>query len=65
MSVAAAMILESYWPVVAGLAFAVVHNVWAWRRVELFPISEESAKTAARISWWFLIIGVLLRVFSN
>jgi hypothetical protein len=41
------------------------YNLWAWRRVELFPISPESAQVAARVGWWLLAIAALLRIFSS
>lgn len=65
LSVVAAMVLESYAVGAAGLLLVVAHNIWAWRRVELFPISEESAKVAARVSWWLLAVGALLKLFSS
>jgi len=59
------MVLESWFAFVAGLGLVVVHNIWAWRRVELFPISDEAAKTAAQVSWWLAAIVILVRLFSS
>ena len=65
LSVVLAMVLASWFAALACFAFLVAHNVWAWRRVELFPISEDSAKTAARVSWWLLALAALFRLFSS
>ena len=65
LSVAAAIMVQSWWLLLAGAALVVAHNVWAWRRVELFPISEEAAKTAAQVSWWLVAVGVFLRLLLN
>lgn len=46
-----ALLAQSPWAGLAGLTLVVAHNVWAWRRVELWPIDSDSAKTAARWSW--------------
>lgn len=61
----AGMVLESY-PVGLLLAVLVVpYNMWAWRQAELFPISDESAKLAAQVSWWLVGIFALFRIFSS
>jgi hypothetical protein len=65
LSIAAAMVLESWPAAIAGAGLVVAHNVWAWRRVELFPISEESAKAAAQVSWWFLVVATVLKLLSS
>lgn len=63
-AVAAALLTASYLVGIAGLVPVLAYNLWAWRRVELFPISPESAQTAERVSWWLLIGLVLTRIFS-
>lgn len=65
LAVVAAMVLESYLVAAAGFGLLVLHNIWAWRGVELFPISEESAKVAARVSWWLVALGALFKLFSS
>lgn len=65
LSVVAGMTLESWLPGIAGIGLVWAHNVWAWRGVELFPISEEAARTAARVSWWLLAVGALLKLLSS
>ena len=34
-----------------GIPIALAYNVWAWKRAELYPISEDSANTSRRGSW--------------
>jgi hypothetical protein len=63
--VVAAVALGSWLFALAGFCLVVAHNIWAWRQVELFPISEDSAKMAARVSWWVMGLAVILRVFSS
>lgn len=65
LAVVAGMVLESY---SIGLLLAVLvvpYNIWAWRRAELFPISDESAKLAAQVSWWLVGISAGFRIFSS
>ena len=64
-AVIAALIAESYLAGAAGAAGVVGYNVWAWRQAELFPISPESAGTAAQVSWWLLALAVLAKIFSS
>jgi hypothetical protein len=61
----AGLALASWWAFLAGLAVIVAYNVWAWRRAELFPISEASAQAAGRVSWVILAVGVLARLFTS
>jgi len=42
----------------------VCYNLWAWRRVELFPISIQSAKLAAQINWWLVGLAAFIKIFS-
>ena len=64
-AVIAALIAESYIVGAAGVAVVVGYNIWAWRQAELFPISPESASTAAQVSWWFLALAALAKIFSS
>ena len=59
-----AVATASYWVFVAGLALVVAYNLWAWRRVDLYPIPVESAKAAAQVSWWLLLSAALLKLLS-
>ena len=60
-----AFIAQSYAAGISGLSLVVAYNVWAWRRVALFPITTESASTAAQVSWWVLAIAALVKIFSS
>ena len=40
LSVLAGLVLESWFAAIAGLGMVAVHNILAWRGVELLPISE-------------------------
>ena len=46
-----AMATDSVWAGLFGLLLALVYNVWAWRRVELWPIDPASSKTALKVGW--------------
>ncbi len=48
----------------AGLPFAIAYNVWAWRRVEMTPISAEAAAKARRVGW-FVAALILLGIFAR
>ena len=53
-----------FWPLgLLSIPLAVAHNVWAWRRVMLWPISAQSAAKARVVSWWMLAAGVLFSLF--
>jgi len=52
------------WPLgLLAIPVAVAHNVWAWRRVTLWPISAQSAAKARAVSGWMLAAGVLFSLF--
>jgi hypothetical protein len=65
LGVVAAIVSQSYLVAMLVGVLVVSYNVWAWRRVELFPISAESAKLAAQASWWLVGLAALLRLFSS
>lgn len=44
-----ALFAQSLWSGLAGLAMVAAYNVWAWRRVELWPIDANSSQIAARV----------------
>lgn len=58
------LVAESYLAAVAGVGIVVAYNMWAWRQVELFPISTESARVAANVNWWVLALAALVKIFS-
>lgn len=58
-----AVIAQSPWAGLLGLSGVVAHNVWAWRRVELWPIDRNSAKTAAQVGWLATVAGWLAVLF--
>lgn len=64
-AITAALLTESYLVGAAGLGLVIGYNCWAWKRVTLFPISPESAKTAERISWWLLVGFAIAKIFSS
>lgn len=53
---AAGLAMQSFWVGCAAALLALAYNGWAWRRVELWPISKEAADTANKASW---IVGLL------
>jgi len=65
VAVVAALMLESYLVLLPGIGLVVAHNIWAWRSVELFPISPEAAATAAQVSWLLILFGGIIKLFSN
>jgi hypothetical protein len=65
LAAAAALVLQSYSVLVAGAALVIAHNLWAWRRVELFPISAEAASNAAKVGWSVIGIATLVRILSS
>ncbi|MBS0452312.1 MAG: hypothetical protein JSS14_13470 [Proteobacteria bacterium] len=54
------------WWVIAlfGLGAAIAFNAFAWSRAEMFPISQDSAKSARAANWFVEVIGLLLLLFS-
>ncbi len=52
--------LQSGLAVVPGVCVAIAFNLWAWRRVELIPITKESAVTARKVNWWVAALSALL-----
>jgi len=39
-----------------GVPVAIAHNIWAWRRATLWPISADSAKSSRQACW---IVGAM------
>ncbi|MDP2076028.1 hypothetical protein [Hydrogenophaga sp.] len=58
-----ALLTQSLWAGLAGLALVGVYNVWAWRRVELWPIDRDSAKTASQVGWFASLLAWLAVLF--
>jgi hypothetical protein len=65
LAVLAGLLLTSWLAFASALALVVAYNLWAWRRVELFPISEESARNGAAALWVVVIVGTVARIFST
>jgi len=59
-----ALIAQSPWAGLAGLCMVVAHNVWAWRRLELWPIAANSLQTAARVGCLATLLAWLTVPFS-
>lgn len=43
----------------AGIPLAIAYNLWAWERVELFPISGQAAARARTASWTVHLLALL------
>nr|WP_315183275.1 hypothetical protein [uncultured Albidiferax sp.] len=56
--------LPFWWPLVVGLCCAVALNLWAWRRVTLWPIPKESVRTASKVDWFLTALSAVLMIFS-
>jgi hypothetical protein len=56
--------LISPWLTLAGACLTVAYNVWAWRQVELFPISIESSRQSSAASWWVHVLSILAAMMS-
>lgn len=65
LGVAATMVSESYLVALLAVVLVVCYNLWAWRRVELFPISTQSAKLAAQINWWLIGLAAFIKMLSS
>ncbi len=61
----AALVTQSLWVGLAGLALMVACNVCAWRRTELWPISKTDARTANKVGWWAAIGAWVVALFVN
>ena len=42
-----------------GLPLAVIYNVWAWARADMFPISREGMAKARAVSWVVNVLTIL------
>lgn len=60
----AAAIYSSPLPILSGVCLVVAHNIWAWRRAEMFPITLERAKIANKVSWVVAVAAVFSMFFS-
>ena len=58
-----ALIAQTPWAGLVGLCVVVAHNVWAWRRVELWPIAANSSQKAARVGWVATLLAWLAVLF--
>nr|WP_315227388.1 hypothetical protein [uncultured Albidiferax sp.] len=64
VSVLAASSLPFWWALVVGLCCAVALNLWAWRRVTLWPIPKESVKAAGKVAWLWTAVCAMLAIFG-
>ena len=56
---------QSWLLAMSGLCLTVAHNLWAWKRAELTPIPEESAKAARAVNWILWGFYALFAIFSS
>lgn len=56
---AAGLAMQSVWVGLAAASLALAYNLWAWRRVDLWPISKDAAGTANKVSWVVTLFGLL------
>ena len=64
MAVLVASSLPFWWALVVGLCCAVGLNLWAWRRVTLWPIPKESVEKAGKMHWFLAAVYAVLAIFS-
>lgn len=56
--------IAGFWPLgLLSIPLAVAHNLWAWRRVRLWPISAKASAEARAASWWVTAATVLFMLF--
>ena len=62
----AALVIGSSTTLAAGAAFVVaaLFNIWAWRNAEMFPISREKARIAARVGWFVGVVSLVLGILN-
>ena len=56
---AAGLAMQSVWVGFAAALLAPAYNLWAWRKIDLWPISPKSAATAHKVSWFIALLGLL------
>ena len=56
---------DGFWlGAVVAACLSGAFNVWAWRRVEMFPIPKENAQAAAKVGWLVASAWALLALFG-
>jgi len=65
LALAAGLVMQSWLAGLSVMLLALAHNLWAWRRVELFPITPESARASAQVTGWVLAAVAFLKLFSS
>lgn len=56
--------IAGFWPLgLLSIPLAVAHNRWAWRRVQLWPISAQSVKRARKANGWLMVASLLFALF--
>lgn len=56
--------LASLWWTLAGVCLTVAYNVWAWKRVELFPVTAEIARKSRAVSGWTNVLALFAWLVS-
>jgi hypothetical protein len=56
--------LASLWWTLAGACLTVAYNIWAWKRVELFPVTPEIARKSRLVSGWTNVLALFGWLFS-
>jgi hypothetical protein len=64
VSLIVAIGLHSYLLFFSGVVLAVAHNLWAWKRAKLVPISKESSSNANKAGWVLTGIYALIALFQ-
>lgn len=44
-----------------GCLLTVGYNLWAWQRIELFPIFDENVTAARQVTWLLVVVSILLK----
>lgn len=63
-AVVAAVLAGSYGLGIAGAVGVVAYHQWAWRRVELFPITAETVRTEDRVRWFLMALAFMGKLLS-
>ena len=65
VSLIGGLALDSVLFFVSGMVLAVALNIWAWQRAKMYPISKESARNAAKASWFVAALYALVALFTH
>ena len=56
--------LASPWWSLTGGCLTVVYNVWAWKRVALFPVTADIARKSRIVSRWTNVLALFAWLLS-